>query len=405
MKKSLLFVLVCISCTFSWAQLETFDYKQELEGISGQWHKLDLPNSVFAKIASDLSDLRIYGVRENDTLEAPYIINIASGRQIKKDVAFTLINSTSNQNGHYFTYKIPTNEAINEIWLDFENKNFDWHVELEGSQDQNEWFTILEDYRLLSIKTEQTDYSFTNLNFAESQYTYYRLLIRSSKKPNLLSAKINLDDRTAPHYNDYPVTFMNIEQKAKNTIIDIDLKQRLPLSYLKLGVSDEIDYYRPISIQYVADSVETEKGLKYSYANITNGTLTSLEKKGFQFETILAQKLRVTIENDDNEPLQIENAVAKGYKHELVARFTEPATYYLVYGNDQMRKPYYDLVQAATIIPDGLSTLTLGRAQQIPKKTVRSVSPLFENKLWLWGIMGVVILVLGWFTFQMMKTR
>ncbi len=151
--------------------------------------------------------------------------------------------------------------------------------------------------------------------------------------------------------------------------------------------------------------METEKGWKYSYANLASGTLTSIEKKGFQFETTLAQKLRVIIENYDNRPLQIESAKAKGYIHELVARFSEPATYYLTYGNDQTKKPYYDIVQAATKIPDNLSRLTLRDVQEIPKKAAQTGSPLFENKLWLWGVMGLVILVLGWFTVRMMGKR
>lgn len=389
----------------TFAQLDNYAFKQELKGISGQWHKVELPNSVFAHIASDLSDIRIYGIMENDTLEAPYILNVASGKRIQRGVNFTLLNVSSNSRGHYFTYEIPIPEAINEIQLDFNDQNFDWRIVLEGSQDQQEWHTILDDYRILSIKTNQTDYNFSTLHFPASKYRYYRLLVKSGKKPELLSAKLSLDERANANFSDFPITFMNIEQKDKNTVLDIDLKQRLPLSHLKLNVSDAIDYYRPISIQYASDSVETEKGLKYSYANLTLGTLNSIEKEGFQFETILAQKLRVIIRNYDNQPLQIESAEAKGYKHELVARFTEPASYYLTYGNDQTQKPYYDIVQAATKIPEDLSGLTLGPVEKIPKKLNQTVSPLFENKLWLWSLTGLVILVLGWFTVDMMGKR
>ncbi len=405
MKNYFLCFIGWLSCSMAFAQLDTYEYKQELKGISGQWHSIELPNSVFANIAFDLSDIRIFGVTENDTLEAPYILKVASGKRIQRRVNFALLNTASNSSGHYFTYEIPTTEAINEIQLDFNNQNFDWRIVLEGSQDQQEWFTILDDYRILSIKTDQTDYTFSALNFPATKYRYYRLLVKSGEKPELLSAKLSFDGRTNTNYSDFPITFMNIEQVAKNTILDIDLKQRLPLSHLKLNVSNEIDYYRPISIQYVSDSVETEKGWKYSYANLASGTLTSIAKKGFQFETTLAQKLRVIIENYDNRPLQIESAKAKGYIHELVARFSEPATYYLTYGNDQTKKPYYDIVQAATKIPDNLSRLTLRDVQEIPKKAAQTGSPLFENKLWLWGVMGLVILVLGWFTVRMMGKR
>ncbi len=389
----------------AFAQLDTYSHKQELKGISDQWHSIPLSNSIFDKVNSDLSDIRIYGVTKNDTLEAPYVFQIASGSLTKKDVGFNLLNTSTNAKGHYFTYEIPTTEAINEIHLNFENENFDWRVQLEGSQNQKEWFTVLEDYRILSIKTDQTDYEFTKLSFPKSKYRFYRLLVKRSEQPKLQSASIRLDDRIDATYRDYSVTYMNIDQQSKRTIMNLDLKKRLPVSYLQFKVADDIDYYRPISIQYVYDSVMSEKGTKYSYRNLISGTLTSVENNSFKFPTTLAQRFRVTIENHDNQPLQIEAAEAKGYEHKLIARFTEPATYFLTYGKSKAQRPQYDITQAVAKIPDNPKPLTLGDEQQIPKKSVSEEAPLFENKFWLWGVMGVVILVLGWFTLGMMRKK
>lgn len=403
LKYIFLFFFGWMGLSTAFAQLDTYSYKQELKGITEQWHSIPLSNSVFDKVNPDMSDVRIYGVTENDTLEAPFVFRIAKGNLTKKEVDFNLLNTASNTKGHYFTYEIPTTEAINEIYLNFENQNFDWRLQLEGSQDQTEWFTLLEDYRILSIKNNQTDYGFTDVSFPKSKYRYYRLLINSKDKPELRSASIRLDDKTDGTYENYPVTYMNIEQQDKRTIIDIDIKKRVPVSYLQFKVTDDVDYYRPISIQYVYDSIITEKGTKYSYRNLTSGTLTSVENNSFNFPTTLAQRFRATIENYDNQPLKIEAAEAKGYEHLLVARFTEPATYYLVYEKAQGQLPQYDISQAVAKIPDSPTRLTLGDEQRIPKKSVSKMSPLFENKLWLWGSMGVVILVLGWFTLRMIR--
>jgi len=389
----------------AFAQLDTYSHKQEIQGISDQWHSIPLSNSIFDKVNSDLSDIRIYGVTENDTLEAPYVIRIASGSLAEKNVGFNLINTSSNAKGHYFTYGIPTTEAINEIHLNFENGNFDWRLRLEGSQDQKEWFTVLEDYRILSIKNDQTDYEFTDLSFPKSKYRYYRLLVKTSEQPKLKSAGIRLDDRIDAKYRNYPVTYMTMDQKDKRTIIDIDLKKRLPVSFLQFKVVDDIDYYRDISIQYVYDSVMTEKGTKYSYRNLTSGTLTSIENNSLKFPTTMAQRFRAIIENHDNPPLQIEAAEAKGYEHKLITRFTEPATYYLAYGKAEAQKPQYDIAQAVAKIPDNPRPLILGEEQKIPQKSISVATPLFENKLWLWAVMAVVILVLGWFTLGMMRKK
>jgi len=405
MKNKLLLFFGCLSCGLTFAQLDTYDYKMEISGIEDQWHKIELPDAVFGEVSQSMSDLRIYGVTETDTIEAPYILKEVSAKHSRKTIAFKKLNESSNANGYYFSYEIPTTEAIDQIRLDFENENFDWKVILEGSQNQNEWFTLLDDYRILAIKNGQTDYSFTTLDFKNSKYRYYRLLIKSKDKPLIESAKISIDSNIKGKFREYTVGYMNINEDGKKTILDIDLKKRLPISSLKIDVSDEVDYYRPFTIAYLSDSVETEKGWRYNYHNLSSGTLNSIEKNEFVFPTTLAQKFRVTVQNQDNQPLQIAGVSAKGYVHELIVRFSNPATYYLAYGKANAKKPQYDISQATTKIPEDPSILIMGAVQDIPKKEIPTVAPLFENKLWLWVVMGIIILVLGGFTFKMMQKK
>jgi len=151
--------------------------------------------------------------------------------------------------------------------------------------------------------------------------------------------------------------------------------------------------------------VNTEKGWHYNYRNLSSGTLNSIEKNEIKFSSTIAQKIRVVIQNYDNEPLIIENIEVKGYTHKLVARFDKPANYYLAYGKANSRKPQYDIAQAVTKIPKNLTILTLGEIEHIPKEKTPTVSPLFENKIWLWVVMGVIILVLGGFTLKMMQKK
>jgi hypothetical protein len=33
------------------------------------------------------------------------------------------------------------------------------------------------------------------------------------------------------------------------------------------------------------------------------------------------------------------------------------------------------------------------------------IGPLFKNKAWLWAIMIIIILILGWFSVRMLKTK
>ena len=75
----------------------------------------------------------------------------------------------------------------------------------------------------------------------------------------------------------------------------------------------------------------------------------------------------------------------------------------MTYGRKNAKRPRYDIGKFTNKIPQNLSSLTLAAAQVIPKKNTPVTKPFFENKLWLWGLMVGIILVLGWFTMKMLR--
>lgn len=405
LKNKILAALFLFVSSLSIGQMETYSKKMELKGITDQWHHIHLPNELFGDLNTNLTDIRIYGITPSDTIEAPYLLTKSKGADFNIEIPFNLLNTVSSAKGYYFTYRLPSKEVINLMKLQFANTNFDWRITLEGSQDQKEWYTLLRDYRILSIKNEQTNYSFTDLKFPDAQFEYYRLIVDSTSKPVLQSVKITQTAKTEPELRSYPKNAIQSTVEKKNMIIDIDLKQRVPVSRLEVKVADTIDYYRTIEIAYLADSVQTEKGIHYTFRPLGTFTLSSLEPNNFELQSTLTQKIRLTILNNDNEPLKIDDVAIKGFIHTLTARFTEPAAYFLVYGKKRAKKPNYDIANTPITLPDNLKTLELGSVQTIPKIKITETSPLFKNKWWLWGIIGIVVLVLGGFTLTMMKSK
>ncbi len=406
MKNKITTLLFFLIGTSAFAQMENYDYKQQLQGISDQWHKLVLPTDIYGKVSNRLNDIRIYGITvAGDTVEAPYLIRSRNEMVIRKNVSFRLINQSNKANAYFYTYEIPTHEAINQIKLDFVKTNFDWRVKLEGSHDQKEWFSLAEDYRMMSIQNNQTNYAFTDLHFPAAKYPYFRLQVNSKIDPVLAKATITMNETKEGTYTDYPIRSMNIseDKKSKQTEIDIDFGKTILLSQLQLKIDDKFDYYRPVTIQYVSDSIKTEKGLVYKYQNLVSGTLTSMEKNDFQFNARALQKLKIKIHNQDNAPINIGGIDAQGYVQELHVRFAQTGDYYLTYGNKKSRQPNYDLTRFTDKIPTELVALKLGAEVPIAKKKVAEVRPIFENKVWLWAVMALVIGLLGWFTLRMMN--
>lgn len=408
MKTQIKLVILLVCCiSFVLGQIRNYEYKRKLTGINDIWHKIVLPDELFGKVRNDLHDIRIYGLTEKDTLEVPYILRVLTGSVKWTDIPFRLINQSHNAKGYYFTFKISRDNTINQINLDFNNRNFDWQVDLEGSQNQREWYTINEDYRILSIQNEMINYSFSTLKIPDSHYKHYRLLIKSNQKPLLSSAKIYELKTIEGAYREYIIKAKSIynSDKYKQTVIEISLPKPVPVAFLKLSVSDKFDYYRPLNIAYLSDSVKTEKGWIYNYNTLARGTMSSLEDNEYKFNQRIANKLKVVIQNYDNQPLNIKTVTVKGYVHELIARFNKPAEYYLVYGNKRVYKPNYDIVNFQQNIPKELSELTIGDEERMQKAELPFIGPLFQNPVWLWAIMIFIILVLGWFSIRMLKSK
>ena len=411
MKKEIKFINFLMLLLFleSYAQINQYAYKSILPEVTNTWYIIRLPDEVFNTVSSDLSDIRIYGITsEKDTIEAPYLLRLKSEKVSKKAIPFSVLNTTYNDKGTYITLQIPSKQLVNQIQLDFQQPNFDWLLTLEGSQDQTEWYTIKKDYRIISIKNEFTNYQFTTVQFPKTLYNYFRIYIKSKEKSVLQSASVIQQEVVNADYQEYGISDFKIQKqkKSKKTVIDVTLKSYVPVSYIYLETEDTFDYHRTVSIEYLTDSIKTPSGIwKPLYQKLTSGVLSSVEENVFICKSTIAKKIRITVDNHDNEPLNISKATVKGYKHELIARFTNPATYYLVYGNKKAKKPVYDLNYLSDKIPKALPVITPEKAQIMKFENPTTAQPLFVNKIWLWSIMFIVILVLGGFTLSMMKKK
>ena len=401
-----LFSLLLLCTSIANAQTNTYKFKRSITGVNTVWHKMTLPDDLYKKATVSLEDLRIFGINGKDTTEVPYLLKQRADKVTSNDVTFKQINQSANPNGYYYTFQSPEINIINQIKLAFKQENFDWKVTLEGSNNNKEWFAILSDYRILSIKNNDTDYQFTKLNFPDSKYHYFRIAVKSPVQPELLEAKISKTDTIMGTYKEVRYKSFDVKNDVskKETVVHVTLNTPVPLSYLKLNAQSDFDFYRPIKIEYATDSFKTDKGIQYNYANLYEGTINSLEEPAFNFENTLTSRLKITIQNNDNKPLRLSSLQLKGNVYEIIARFDDPKNEYaLYYGNEKATNPVYEIEEFENKIPVNLTSVNIGAEQQNPAYSIKIEKPLFENKAWLWVLMVVIIGLLGWFSFKMLK--
>ncbi len=410
MKRNNVFLVIFFTiCSVSaFAQMKNCNYRRKITNIQQEWQHINLPNSIFGKANDTLSDLRIYGITaKNDTVEAPYLLHMAADKVSEKDVHFNLLNESQNEKGYFFTFEIPIETAINKLKLDIEQVNFDWKIQLEGSQNQREWFSIVDNYRILSIQNENTKFRFCDIDFPNSKYHYYRLLIKSKEKPILKSTIISKIETVSGILKKYSANYTR-KESDKKTILSVSLPEYAPITQVNVFIKDKFDYYRPINIECPTDSVKLTNSKSsndwiYHYKTLQAGMLNSDKSNELKFESTILKKLTISIENDDNKPLQIDSVQVAGYTYRITARFTDPATYYLCYGNEHAETPKYDIEHFEEKITDTTAVTTLEKEEVL--HTASTTEPLFTNKLWLWLVMTVMIVLLGWFSLKMVKEK
>jgi len=389
---------------------EGYSYKRkiELKKNAVELNSIEIPDEMFSKVKPNLSDIRIFGIKNNDTVEVRY--NIAKKPDFNFDLKqpLKIINQSVSEKRSYFTVQA-TNQKINQLYLKFKNENFDWKVNLEGSHNQNQWFTILKDYRILAIQNSETNYRFEDLFFNDSDYKYYRVSVDSEQQPTIKSVHSNhSQSKDSLKFRTVTVDKLTTKTDKKNkvTTIEFSLKNPLPIYAVSININNKIDYNRNVTVEYLQDSVKTEKGIIKHYSYFSSGILSSARDT----ELALADKdlkfvkdFRITINNKGNQPLEINSVVLKMLSFNILFSAEDyDWDYYLYYGNKSSYTPSYDTYYFDSVEKNILS---LSNEIQIQKTEEIQQKPLFESKFWLWGIMILIIGILAYFSIKMISKK
>ncbi|MBT1698338.1 DUF3999 family protein [Fulvivirgaceae bacterium PWU4] len=404
MKYNKLFVIVIILLgnTPVFAQ-DSFSYRRKVNGVQQKaWHTITLPPDIFIHCDRDLKDLRLYSIAGNDTTIVPYLLKKRSTEIKEQEAELTAINKSKKGDVLYMTFELPKDLKVNFISLAFQETNYFAFATIEGSNNKKEWFMLRENQRIFSLDNAVDSYEYSKVNFPITDYRYLRVSVRSDKQVTFERAVFRHQQITEGKYTPVPSRWsITDSKKTKQTVIDISLQHYQPLGNLRIKTDNSNNYYRYCEIAVLIDSVKTEKGWVKNYGTVHEGYLTSYTPNEFSLDGEQTSHLRLIINNLDNEPLKITGIDVDGPAVELVAEL-EPGDTYLFYGNRALSAPYYELRHFEEKIPTASATATLGEEQSIAAPQTK-ISALFENKFWLWGIMIVVIGLLGFFTLRMMK--
>jgi hypothetical protein len=387
------------------AQVSQFNYKRKIQKAStdSEWNSVILPHDIYKHIRPDFGDLRIYEIVQSDTNEIPYLLDILDTETKTEEVALPSINESRN-NGDYFLTFQNSGFKVNYLELVFAEPNYFATVKVEGSNDKQKWFELVSGEKIFSVNNERQRYASSIVNFPLTDYNYLRLTISSRDKLTFSKGIFRLDEIKPGVFDEITSKFfVTTDKKSRRTVIDVRMPEYTPVSNLTIDVADEQDYYRQMTVEALHDSTKTEKGWIRNYQTIAASLITSFRPNEISIPFTLTNRLRVTIQNYDNPPLKVNGIKVSGVRVQLRARLTG-ADAYLFYGNAQAYHPTYDIEHFKEKVPIQNAEASLGKEEKIGIAPT-SMSAIFENKMWLWGIILATVGLLGFFTLRMMKSK
>lgn len=404
-----IFALLILLQSAAFAQMNRYDYKRRLENITEKkWYEVRLDGEILAKVSLSMEDVRIYRLSNSDTTEVPYVMESMASTLEKNTLSFDVINkSYDKQNGwQYCTLRQALRHTVNRIELKFAEKNFDWKVDVEGSFDQKQWLTVAENQRIVRLTNEFVEYQYTTLDFPPSDYTYFRLTLKSSPKPvELEQAVVYKYTKSEGSYYSAPVVDIKTEENKKDRITSavISLEHKFAVNEIRMNFGVSKDFYRRVKAYYLVGIIKTTNGEIENWAYSGDFIASSIEPVIYNFPTVQTDKLKLEIINRNDQPLKIDSVKVLGNYFYLKSELEPGADYYLVYGRKDDVSPQYDVVYFKEKIPEKLKNAAVGEEWKM-EKHVELTQPLLVSQGWLWAIMIIVILLIGGYSIHMLKS-
>src|SRR5688572_28498573 len=113
--------------------------------------------------------------------------------------------------------------------------------------------------------------------------------------------------------------------------------------------------------------------------------------------------MRVVVRNLDSRPLKKINVKAYTHFQNVQVKLQKGKKYILAYGKAKDLHTQYDLEYVKNSIPLNLKSIEPGSENKIPRAAVAVQQPLINNKMWIWVALLTCVLLIGLFTFKLMK--
>ncbi|OYX84568.1 MAG: hypothetical protein B7Y83_07740 [Flavobacteriales bacterium 32-34-25] len=368
-------------------------------------HKMNLPAEIRSFSKEDLSDFRILDSKGS---EVPYYI--LQGNMESKSSSFSefkILSRTAIPKKETTIVFENDKTSLSEITLSINNSDVTKPYSISGSNNQKEWFGLVNKAVLSELKNSEAVRVFKTIALPLSSYRYLKIDLNDSislpiniLKIGFFTHKINAADLV--EITKRSIKTMQI-QAQKKTLIHVAFNHPQIVNQINFTVSNPNLFQRNARIYVNKKNVIKHKTKSYQ-ETLSNFELNSNQKNSFTVQQLFEKDFFIEIENHDNQPLTFAKIQFFQNPVTIIADLKANENYSIQTGNPKLNRPEYDLENFKNNINTDLPEATIHDIQHLTAKENKIKTQSFWQQAWfMWLCIGLGGIAIVFFTANLVK--
>jgi hypothetical protein len=368
-------------------------------------HKIILPAEIRSFSKEELGDFRILDAKG---IEIPYYIfqgnNEATSSSFSECKILSKIGIPKSKTTVIFENP---KASIDEIVLSITNSDVTKTYSISGSNDQKEWFGLVNNSLLNELENSEDTSVFKTISLPLTSYRYLKIDFNNKKTLpiNVLKIGYFTSKTRSPNVEEIFVKNTRILQipAEKKTRIYINFNRPQIVNQIGFTITSPNLFQRNAQIYVNKKRQMNQKSTPFP-ETIFAFELSSNQKNTFSIPQLFEKEFFIEIENRDNQPLTLAKIQFFQNQVAVIADLKTNEKYTIQTGNPKLHSPEYDLENFKNSIDNNLPEAKIYDIKHISTQENQTKDKSFWQQSWfMWLCIGLGGIAIAFFTTSLVK--
>jgi hypothetical protein len=383
-------------------EAQQFKYEADIPSVnSSGFYRIYLAPQITAKLQRHYPDIRIFNRQKE---EIPFLYD--SDKQMASPDSTKTLHIIENKHRLLKSHtsviiKNDSLKSIDNFAFLIDNTGIRKWVKISASKNQKEWYVVKDNFPAQAAFSDSSKTELLISNIPAGEFPYYEIIFYdyNNQAVKVHKAYTYESPLAQQNYAQLPELKISHTDTLHRTIATLKFKKAQFIDRIKFEIEGPKYFFRNAIFEKPGENRENEN--KLFYDEIKKEIQLSSDKKNIlDLSHYKAKTIKITIDNRNNPPLRIKQAVAYQQKSYLIAYLKADENYTVKFGNPETDFPIYDLEYFKEQIPKKIKTLKIRSI----KHKQNGEHKLFSSKIWnmpiyyLWSGMGLTGIILLYLT-------